>query len=253
MPRRLERVVSTPAFADEHEYERELEQAQLRLLLVQRHLHATGRRAVILLEGRDASGKGGAILRMVQRLDPRGYAVHPIGPPEPWEAGRHHLERFFDRLPRPRTLAIHDRSWYGRVLVERVEKLCPEKAWKRAYSEINELEKWLVDDGVPVLKFMLHVSKKEQLRRFEERRDDPFKSWKLTRDDWRAREKWSEYGRAFEDMLAKTDTERAPWHVVAADRKWRARVEVVATAADVLSGIFGCACDLPRGWRVSKA
>jgi polyphosphate kinase 2 (PPK2 family) len=249
MRKRLKDVDQTPAFADEDEYERALELAQLRLLLVQRHMRESGRRALILLEGRDAAGKGGTILRMVSKLDPHHYVVHPIGPPDPWDQGRHHLERFFPRLPRPGQLAIHDRTWYGRVLVERVEKLCAKPAWKRGYDELNELERWFTDDGTPVLKYLLYVSKAEQQRRFEERRTDPFKTWKLTPSDLRARELWGEYEAAYEDVLARTDTEHAPWKVVPADHKWHARVKVIDHAARRLAKAFELSLELPDSWR----
>lgn len=252
MAKRLRDVDQSSAFADEDEYEAALELAQLQMLLVQRHLHEHRQRALILLEGRDAAGKGGAILRMVQRLDPHHYAVHPIGPPEPWDQGHHYLERFFAKLPHPRSLAIHDRSWYGRVLVERVEKLCPKSAWKRAYDELGQLEKWLVDDDLPIVKFLLYVSKAEQLRRFEERRVNPFKTWKLSESDLRAREQWDEYEAAFEEMLERTDSKRAPWHVIGADHKWHARVEVIKTAARRIAKFFDISLELPKGWRRTK-
>ena len=249
MPKRLQDLDQTKAFADREEYERALDLAQLHLLLVHRHMRETGQRALILLEGRDAAGKGGAILRMVMRLDPHNYVVHPIGPPDPWDQGRQHLERFFPRLPRPRQLAIHDRSWYGRVLVERVEKLCPKGAWKRGYRELNELERWFTDDGMPVLKYLLYVSKKEQARRFQERRQDPFKTWKLSESDLRARKLWNAYEDAYEEMLDKTDTKHAPWKVIAADHKWHARVKIIENAARRLAKAFGVSLDLPDSWR----
>lgn len=208
-------------------YRRRLEALQRRMLLVQQGLfHARGR-AVIAIEGFDASGKGGAIRRLTEAIDPRGVRVIPVGPPTADEQGRHWLWRFWRDLPLPGTITIFDRTWYGRVLVERVERLAPERAWRRAYREIAEFERALVDDGVDVVKIFLAVSKDEQLRRFEARLEDPYKQWKISDADVRARELWDDYVEAVDDALRRTDGPAARWSLVAADRKWHARIEVL--------------------------
>jgi len=158
----------------------------------------------VIFEGNDAAGKGGVIRRMTQYLDPRGVVVHPIGKPNVVEAEEHYFQRFFQRLPKPGTIAVFDRSWYGRVLVERVEKIISPKTGQRAYGEILAVEKMLRDDGVLVLKYLLDVSRDEQEKRFEERKKNPLKSWKLTKEDLRNRKKWNLYHAAYRTMLRKT-------------------------------------------------
>lgn len=234
---------------DEEEYEQRLRKAQLQLLLLQRHMYARNREAVIVFEGWDAAGKGGSIRRLCERLDPRGYVVHPIGAPTADEKGVHYLQRFWMRMPGPGRLAIFDRSWYGRVLVERVEGLARKEEWKRAYDEINAFEKMLSDEGTPVVKFFLHINKKEQLKRFKEREENPFKNWKITDEDWRNREKWDEYEEAVSDMLERTHSRHAPWNLVAANQKWYARVTVCETAVELLGAALECDYRLPKGWR----
>ncbi|MDR3608693.1 MAG: polyphosphate kinase [Oligoflexia bacterium] len=199
---------------------------QLELLRIQEGLYHNKKRAIIVFEGFDAAGKGGAIRRLTEALDPRGIDVHPIGPPEPGEQERHWLYRFWTRLPKPGVIGIFDRSWYGRVLVERVESLTPKKDWKRAYSEINQFEAMLANDGVEIIKFFLKISKEEQLRRFEARLQDPYKHWKLTPADIEGRKKWADYVAAAEEMWKKTDTKQCPWHVIDANDKEYARLEV---------------------------
>jgi polyphosphate kinase 2 (PPK2 family) len=216
-----------PAVASKKVYEERLEELQRRMLLVQQGLFHAGQRAVVAVEGFDASGKGGAIRRLTEAVDPRGVRVVPIGPPAPDEQGRHWLYRFWRELPPPGTLTIFDRTWYGRVLVERVEGLAPKEAWRRAYREIDEFERLLADDGIDVVKIFLAVSKGEQRRRFEERLRDPYKQWKISKADLRARRKWGAYVEAVDDALSRTDSARSRWHLVAADRKWHARVEVL--------------------------
>lgn len=216
-------------------YEQRLEELQRRMLLVQQGMFQAGRRAVIAIEGFDASGKGGAIRRLTQALDPRGIGVVPIGPPSPDDQGRHWLYRFWRELPRPGTITLFDRTWYGRVLVERVDGLAGKPEWKRAYREINDFEGALVDDGVDLVKIFLGVSKDEQLRRFEDRLRDPYKQWKLSAADVRARRQWDEYVEAVDEAFARTDTPKARWHLVAADRKWYARLEVLRIVTRELS------------------
>jgi polyphosphate kinase 2 (PPK2 family) len=183
----------------------------------------------VLFEGWDASGKGGAIQRLVSKLDSRHVRVAQFASPTYDEKRHHFLWRFWPVLPGWGGMAVLDRSWYGRVLVERVEGFAPEEAWRRAYGEIVDLETSLAAEGTILSKFFLHVSPEEQLRRFEKRKADPYKAWKLTDEDWRNREKRPEYEAAVEEMLERTDRPAGPWHVVAADDKRWARVDVVRT------------------------
>jgi AMP-polyphosphate phosphotransferase len=215
-------------------YKKDLFEHQLRVHAFTQRLAKQKRTAVVLFEGWDAAGKGGAIRRLTERLDPRAYIAHAIAAPAGEDKTHHYLYRFWRRLPERGQLAIFDRSWYGRVLVERVEGFCPEEAWQRAFSEINEFEAQLERAGATLVKCWLHISKEEQLRRFEERASRPLKSWKLTPEDWRNREKWDIYTAAIDDMLQKTSTEIAPWTVIEANDKRYARVKVVKTVADAL-------------------
>ena len=217
------------------EYKRTLKALQLDLLVLQQAIYAQGGRAIINVEGMDAAGKGGAILRLVRRIDPRGYKVYRIGAPAPWEQARHYLYRFWSRLPGPGELVIFDRSWFGRVLVERVEGLASDSEWRRAYGEINAFEKMLADDGVTLVKLWFHIDPDEQLRRFRERQDNPFKRWKLTKEDWRNRERWDSYIEAAEEMFQQTSTEHAPWTLVAANNKHHARLEALRAVVDALT------------------
>ncbi|MDQ2631845.1 MAG: UDP-galactose-lipid carrier transferase [Actinomycetota bacterium] len=180
-----------------------------------------------VFEGWDASGKGGAIKRLTNPLDPRHVRVSQFAAPTSDEKRHHFLGRFWPALPGWGGMTIFDRSWYGRVLVERVEGFATEEQWKRAYGEINDFERTLADEGAIIVKFWLHVSPEEQLKRFEAREKDPLKSWKLTDEDWRNREKRSQYEEAVEEMLERTDDSHARWHVVAGDSKRFARVEVM--------------------------
>jgi AMP-polyphosphate phosphotransferase len=186
----------------------------------------------ILFEGWDASGKGGAIRRLVRPFDLRHVRVAQFSAPTPDEKRHHYLQRFWPALPGVGGLTILDRSWYGRVLVERVEGLASEADWRRAYDEIVELERSLAASGMVLIKFFMHISDEEQLERFEKRRDDPVKAWKLTEDDWHNRTKRPQYVDAIEEMLARTDREQAPWHVVEAENKKFARVKVVETVIE---------------------
>lgn len=216
------------------DYESKLKKLQKRILGIQQAYHHQQRRAIIVFEGWDASGKGGAIRRLTERLDPRGVKVHPISSPTADEQGRHYLYRFQTRLPIPRTWSIFDRSWYGRVMVERIEGFASDNEWQRAYHEINEFERMLVDDGVRIVKLFLHIDKDEQLQRFDERLNNPNKRWKLTSEDMRNREKWDQYTDAIDDMLRETSTVAVPWHVIPANHKWYARTQVLNTIADAL-------------------
>jgi polyphosphate kinase 2 (PPK2 family) len=186
----------------------------------------------VLFEGWDASGKGGAIKRLVAPLDPRHVRVVQFAAPTYDEKRHHFLWRFWPVLPGWGGMAVLDRSWYGRVLVERVEKFATKAQWQRAYEEINDFEGTLAAEGMVVIKFWLHVSAEEQLKRFEARRDDPLKSWKLTDEDWRNRKQRKRYAAAIEDMIERTSTEIAPWHLVEGDSKRWARVSVVETVCE---------------------
>ncbi len=195
--------------------------------------------AIFVFEGWDAAGKGGAIKRLTAVLDPRGYSVIPIAAPSGDERRHHYLWRFWKQLPKAGHFTIFDRSWYGRVMVERIEGFCPEAAWKRAYREITEFERHLTNFGMVVCKFWLHISKDEQLRRFQQRGKDPYKSYKLTDEDWRNREKWNHYEAAVDEMLERTSTLHAPWTIVEANDKLHARVKVVKTVVDALEKAVG--------------
>jgi polyphosphate kinase 2 (PPK2 family) len=189
---------------------------------------------LVLFEGWDASGKGGGIKRLVERLDPRHVRVAQFAAPTHDEKRHHFLWRFWPVLPGWGGMAVLDRTWYGRVLVERVEGFAAEDAWRRAYGEIVDLESSLAAEGAVIVKFWMHLSPEEQLRRFESRRDDPYRAWKLTDEDWRNREKRPAYEAAVEEMLERTDTPAAPWHVVAAEDKRWARVAVVRTVCEAV-------------------
>lgn len=214
-------------FKSKDDYEKCLRDLQTELLSLQQKIRRKNRKLIVVLEGPDAAGKGGIIQRLTQYLDPRDFLVHPTRAPSADELGQHYLQRFFARLPEPGQIAIFDRSWYGRVLVERVEGFAEKSAWKRAYDEINAFEKILQNDGIQIRKYLIDVTYKEQQRRFEERAKDPLKSWKLTPEDFRNRKRWDDYHAAFQDMLRKTSPKHCPWKLVPGDSKWYARVKVL--------------------------
>lgn len=222
-----EQLRAQGAFKDKADYENRLVDLQKKLLGLQQKIHREGAKIIVVFEGADAAGKGGVIQNLTRYWDPRGYRVHSIGAPNPVEAKQNYLQRFFARFPDEGSIVIFDRSWYGRVLVERVEKLAPKRDWKRAYREINAIEEMLVEDGTFVLKYFLDVSYEEQAKRFKERASDPLKKWKLTDDDGRNRKKWDEYMPAITEMIERTSTKQAPWTVVAADSKWFSRITVL--------------------------
>ena len=222
-------------FDDKASYERRLGELQVAMLELQQIYRAEGRRGIVVLEGWDAAGKDGAIRRMTEKLDLRWLRVCPIGKPSAAEQGRHFLWRFWRLLPPPGHIAIFDRSWYGRVLVERVEGYAREEEWRRAYDEINRFEKMLIDDGARLVKLFLHISAEEQLRRFAERIATPVKRWKLNSEDLRNRARRPDYLKALGDMFARTSTRIARWQVVPADYKWFARVAVAETVAEALA------------------
>ena len=223
----------------EEEYERRLAAAQLRVRALHFRMYERQVPVLAVFEGWDAAGKGGAIKRVTATLEPRGYTVHSFSAPRGEEKSHHYLWRFWRVLPRAGHLGIFDRSYYGRVLVERVEGFCSEEEWRRAYREINEFEAHQAAFGMVIVKFWLHISKEEQLRRFRTRERDPFRSYKLTEEDWRNRARWSEYEAATEEMLAQTSTPAAPWTVVEADDKYHARLRVLDTLGAALKKAVG--------------
>lgn len=225
----LKTVEKEVTYLGKKEYKKALKKCQLKMLELQRELHRKKIPVVVMFEGWDAAGKGGVIRRLTEGLEPRGYQVHSIAAPDDHEKQYHYLRRFWKALPIRGHMCIFDRSWYGRVLVERVEGFAKEKEWKRAYEEINAVEEMLAKDGHIILKFWLHISKEEQLRRFEERKNNPLKQWKLTDEDWRNREKWDQYEEAVCDMVDRTHTEMAPWHIIQGNDKKTARIKVMET------------------------
>ena len=220
--------------ANEASYLQKLRNLQIAMLGLEEIYRVERRRGIVALEGWDAAGKSGAIQRLTEKLDPRWVRVWPVGRPSLEEQGRHYLWRFLQRLPSPGQIAIFDRTWYGRVLVERVEGLARPKEWRRAYGEINAFEKMLVDDGVRLVKLFLHISGDEQLRRFRDRITTPTKHWKISPEDIRNRALRAEYLTALDDMFALTSTAAATWHVVPAEFKWFGRV---AMAKAVVKGL----------------
>jgi len=227
--------VNLSASVEDHEaYEKELEALQERIFQLQIQTYLSRRKAVLVFEGWDASGKGGAIRRLTSLMDPRGYKVWPISAPSEEEKRHHYLWRFWMKTPGAGEVAVFDRSWYGRVLVERVEGFARPDEWGRAYDEINAFERMLTDDGVRMAKFFIHIDKKTQLERFRAREKDPSKNYKLGEEDWRNRAKWGKYEKATQDMLDRTHRPDAPWHVVAGNDKRHARLEVLRRCADLL-------------------
>jgi polyphosphate kinase 2 (PPK2 family) len=231
---RLAEITEHPKmlFAD---YERRLASLQGVLQIIQQAYLGTSERAVIVLEGWDTAGKGGIVRRLGWALDPRSFKVHPIAAPDQHERSEQYLQRFWRRLPANGQIVAFDRSWYGRVLVERVEGLATDKEWRRAYREINEFERMLVDSGVRVVKLFLHITPDEQVRRFRDRLIDPLKRWKLSYEDFRNRARWSDYETAIEDMMEETATKHAPWHLIPANDKPYGRIAALRILVDRLS------------------
>lgn len=232
MPRLSE--ISLDKSMEEQRYKKELTRLQHELGELHNRLYRKKVPVVIVYEGQDAAGKGGNIKRITQALDPRGFEVHPIASPEPHEKARHYLWRFWTRLPKTGHIAIFDRSWYGRVMVERLEGFCSENDWKRAYNEINEFEKELQSWGAVIIKFWVQIDKDTQLERFNDRQNTPGKRWKITDEDWRNREKWDQYEDAVNEMLLRTSTDYAPWIVVEGNCKYYARIKVLETVVNAL-------------------
>ena len=212
---------------DKKSYKKKLKILQYKLLNVQQFLFKNKIGLIIAFEGMDAAGKGGAIKRLTEHIDPRGLIVTPISAPQLHELRYHYMHRFWRKLPQHGQIAIFDRSWYGRVLVERIEGFATNDEWKRAYKEINDFEKQLTDGDYIVMKFWIHIDSDEQLKRFNDRANDPYKAWKLTEEDWRNRDKFNLYEEAADEMFAKTDTDHAPWYIIAGNDKLYARVQVL--------------------------
>ncbi len=219
---------------DKDEYRKELKKLQDKIFDLHNRIYRKRIPVIVCYEGWDAAGKGGNIRRLAYPLDPRGFDTYPIASPEPHELARHYLWRFWRRLPRTGHVAIFDRTWYGRVMVERIEGFCTEDDWKRAYNEINEFESDLHDWGAVILKFWIHIDQETQLARFNDRQNDPSKQWKITEEDWRNREKWPQYEEAVSEMLEKTSTEFAPWHIIESNDKLYARIKTLRIVVDAL-------------------
>ena len=224
----LSKTISSKEYGDSKKY------YQQKLETLQYELFKKKRSVIIVFEGLDAAGKGGDIHRLVEELDPRLYRVVPVGPPNDIEKAHQYLWRFCEGMPKAAHITIFDRSWYGRVLVERVEGLCSEEEWKRAYREINEFENIIAGTGTIILKFWLQIDKDTQLERFEDRQNDPDKRWKITEDDWRNRSKWNEYKIAADEMLQKTSTINALWTVVESNDKYYSRIKILKTITETI-------------------
>ncbi len=219
-------------------YREELKRLQQRLGDLHNRLYRKKVPVIIAYEGWDAAGKGGNIKRLTEALDPRGYEVNPIASPQPHEKARHYLWRFWTRLPKTGHIAIFDRTWYGRVMVERLEGFCSENDWMRAYNEINEFEKELSDWGAVIIKFWVHIDKDTQLLRFNDRQNTPEKRWKITDEDWRNREKWDLYEVAVDEMIQKTSTSYAPWHILESVDKKYARIKALKIVVEALERVL---------------
>lgn len=216
------------------EYKEKLDKLQKKMEKLHGELYRRRIPVVLGFEGWDAGGKGGAIKRLTERMDPRGYVVNPTASPNDIEKAHHYLWRFWRAMPKDGHVAIFDRTWYGRVMVERIEGFCTTEEWKRAYKEINDMEKDLSDAGAIVIKFWMHIDKDEQERRFKERQENPEKQWKITDEDWRNREKWDQYEDAVNEMLMRTSTDYAPWVVVEGNDKYYARIKVLQTVVEAI-------------------
>ena len=226
----LDRSLSVP----KSDYKKKIKTGQARLGELGRKAQAEGQSTILVFEGPDASGKGGAIRRTVWSLDARTYRVYQFAAPTEEERAHHYLWRFWRHLPRAGNVSVFDRSWYGRVLVERAEGFATEDEWRRAYNEINEFERQIVDHGILLLKFWLHIDDDEQLKRFKKREKSPYKHWKLTEEDWRNRELWEAYEQYGQDIIQYTSTKKAPWILVEANNKQYARLKVLQTVVDHL-------------------
>ncbi|MBC8571126.1 polyphosphate:AMP phosphotransferase [Zongyangia hominis] len=231
------RLLEMPKLADidlnrtltDETYKEQLKKQQEKLSVLHNKIYKKQIPVIVAYEGWDAAGKGGNIRRVAAALDPRGYEAIPIAAPDKYELAHHYLWRFWRNIPKTGHLAIFDRTWYGRVMVERIEGFCTSEEWHRAYQEINEFEKELSDWGAIIVKFWLHIDGDEQLRRFTERQNTPSKQWKITEEDWRNREKWPQYEEAVDDMLRYTSTDFAPWNIIESNDKKFARIKALRT------------------------
>lgn len=237
VPKLSEIPLENKSLSDE-EYKEELSKLQNHLKELHNRLYRKKVPVVIVYEGWDAAGKGGNIKRITEALDPRGFEVQPIASPEPHEKARHYLWRFWMRLPKTGHITIFDRSWYGRVMVERLEGFCSENDWKRAYNEMNEFEKELHDWGAVIIKFWVQIDKDTQLARFTDRQNTPEKQWKITDEDWRNREKWDQYEVAVNEMIQKTSTTFAPWHILESVDKKYARIKALKIVIEELEKVL---------------
>ena len=224
---------------DKEEYLESLIKYQVALSALGYQVYVQQRPVIMVFEGWDAAGKGGTIKRVTERLDPRGYAVQAIAAPQGEDATHHYFWRFWRRLPEAGQIVIFDRSWYGRVMVERIEGFCSEADWKRAYREVNQFERELVDFGTILFKFWLHISKDEQMRRFKERQATTWKRFKITEEDWRNRKRWDDYETAVSDMIDRTSTDVSPWTLVEAEDKNYGRLKVLKTINQQLEEALG--------------
>ena len=231
---KLAEVDLSPVISEE-DYKTELKKLQSRLSELHNILYRKKIPVILCYEGWDAAGKGGNIRRVAYPLDPRGVDVHPIASPEPHEKARHYLWRFWNRLPKTGHITIFDRTWYGRVMVERLEGFCSENDWQRAYNEMNEFERELTDWGAVVIKFWVQIDNQTQLERFTDRQNTPEKQWKITDEDWRNREKWDLYVDAINEMLQKTSTVNAPWYILESVDKKYARIKALQIVVDELN------------------
>lgn len=229
----LSRVDLTLDIAKE-DYSKKIKQLQSEIWDLEHEIYVRRIPLIVMYEGWDAAGKGGNIRRFTQAMDPRGYEVVPIAAPNEIERQYHYLWRFWQKIPKAGHITIFDRTWYGRVLVERIEGFCTQEEWQRAYNEINETEYQLTDAGAVIVKFWLHLSKQEQLKRFRERQKTAYKQWKIGDEDWRNREKWNLYLVAVEEMFTKTSTTYAPWTIVEANSKYYGRIKALSTIIEAV-------------------
>lgn len=216
------------------EYKEKLKKLQKKMEILHGELYRRRIPVILGFEGWDAGGKGGAIKRLTERMDPRGFVVNPTASPNDIEKAHHYLWRFWRAVPKDGHIAIFDRTWYGRVMVERIEGFCTKQEWQRAYKEMNDMEKDWADAGAIVMKFWMQIDKDEQERRFKARQENPEKQWKITDEDWRNREKWDQYEDAVNEMLLRTSTDYAPWIVVEGNCKYYARIKVLETVVDAI-------------------
>ena len=216
------------------EYKARLAKLQKKMEKLHGELYRRRIPVILGFEGWDAGGKGGAIKRLTEKMDPRGFVVHPTASPNDIEKAHHYLWRFWVDMPKAGHVTIFDRTWYGRVMVERIEGFCSRQEWQRAYREINDMEKDLADAGAIVLKFWMQIDKDEQAKRFSARQENPEKQWKITDEDWRNREKWDQYEEAVDEMLIRTSTPYAPWIVVEGNCKYYARIKVLETVVNAI-------------------